>query len=125
MGHLDIAALEQTPTANDLFNYMIVPNFIKSSQQSSAIENFPKIEQSRRLSMLRSENLNDFVDDVASDVGTLLIFRRSDINYHGHEPFEGKRCSIQLNWLTTDNRKQFQTLRHQLSVELKKFTGRK
>lgn len=74
-----------------------------------------------RLRLLKSQNLNDYVDEVAPDAGTLLIFRRSDNSFHGHEPYDGKRCSIQLNWLTANNRKQFQTMRHQFSALLKKL----
>jgi SM-20-related protein len=77
--------------------------------------------QGGRLRLLKSDNLNDYVDEVAPDVGTLLIFRRSDNSFHGHEPFDGKRCSVQLNWLTTENRKLFQTVRHQISAIVKKF----
>jgi len=83
--------------------------------------NKPWTSTGGRLRMLKSDNLNDYVDEVAPDVGTLLIFRRSDNSFHGHEPFEGKRCSIQLNWLTTENRKLFQTIRHQISAIFKKF----
>ncbi len=74
-----------------------------------------------RLRLLKSQNLDDYVDEVAPDAGTLLIFRRSDNSFHGHEPFDGKRCSIQLNWLTTENRRTFQTIRHKLSAIVKKF----
>ena len=77
-----------------------------------------------RLRLLKSNNLDDYVDEIAPDAGKLLIFRRSDNSLHGHAPFEGKRCSIQLNWLTTDNRKHFQTMRHRFSALLKKLTGR-
>jgi len=206
MSYLDLTALAQARAVTEPFDYVVVPDFITASQQSTAIENFPKIEhggsyplssvdipspfqdlldeldspafeqvierkfnvelkgkpklfslrgicrnkdgkihtdskekiitvllyinkpwtgKGGRLRMLKSHNLNDYVDEVAPDVGTLLIFRRSDNSFHGHEPFDGKRCSIQLNWLTTDNRRLFQTLRHQLSAIFKKFQSTK
>ncbi len=202
MGYLDIAALEKTPAVKDPFHYVVVPDFIQSTQQAEAIENFPDIPQGGsyplpsldinpafqslldeidssvfekavekkfgvdlqgkpklfslrgicrnkdgkihtdskekiitvllyinepwtssggRLRLLKSKNLDDYVDEVAPDAGTLLIFRRSDNSFHGHEPFDGKRCSIQLNWLTTENQKVFQTIRHQISAIMKKF----
>jgi SM-20-related protein len=40
-----------------------------------------------RLRLLRSpDNLNDMIDEVPPDLGTMIAFRRSDNSYHGHEP---------------------------------------
>ncbi|MBI1208417.1 MAG: 2OG-Fe(II) oxygenase [Azospirillum sp.] len=52
-----------------------------------------------RLRLLRSENLEDYVAEVPPVQGTLLVFRRSDTSWHGHEPFEGQRRAIQMNWV--------------------------
>jgi SM-20-related protein len=53
---------------------------------------------------LRILNSGTDIEDVAAElspkVGTLLIFRRCDHSFHGHQPFEGERKVIQMNWVT-------------------------
>lgn len=56
-----------------------------------------------RLRILRSgDDLNDFAAEVPPTNGTLLIFKRSDKSFHGHESFEGVRRAIQMNWVTDE-----------------------
>jgi SM-20-related protein len=55
-----------------------------------------------RLRILRSERLDDYAEEVPPSGGALLIFKRSDRSFHGHESFEGVRRAIQLNWITDD-----------------------
>src|SRR5262249_30177509 len=53
-----------------------------------------------RLRLLRSpDNLNDIIEEVPPEAGTLLVFTNTPNAWHGHEPFEGKRRTIQLNWV--------------------------
>jgi len=49
--------------------------------------------------LLRSEDINDYTREVSPDLGTLLIFRRSDTSFHGHLPYEGARNVLQMNWV--------------------------
>ncbi len=75
-----------------------------------------------RLRILRSEtDLNDKVAEVPPHGGTLLMFKRSDNSWHGHEPFEGKRRAIQLNWVTSDKVVAHEQRRHKVSSVLKKI----
>ncbi|MDA7947432.1 MAG: 2OG-Fe(II) oxygenase [Hyphomicrobiaceae bacterium] len=75
-----------------------------------------------KLRMLRSgTNLDDFAEEVPPDNGTLLVFRRSERSWHGHGPFEGKRCSIQMNWMTSEGARGFHKLRHSISARVKKI----
>jgi len=54
-----------------------------------------------RLRILRNgADLDDYVEEVPPHGGTLLAFRRSENSWHGHQPFDGPRRAIQMNWVT-------------------------
>jgi len=74
-----------------------------------------------RLRILRDgENLDNFAAEVPPYGGTLLIFKRSNKSWHGHEPFEGKRRAIQMNWVTSQAVVDKEQMRHGWSSRLKK-----
>jgi hypothetical protein len=73
-----------------------------------------------RLRLLRSPtDLGDMIGEVAPESGTLVAFRRADNSYHGHEPFEGVRRYLMINWMTNDFAAQRELLRHRLSAGVK------
>ena len=75
-----------------------------------------------RLRVLRSgTDLNDFAEEIEPSSGNLLIFRRSETSWHGHEPFEGIRRSIQINWVTSQAVADKEKARHRVSARLKRF----
>lgn len=75
-----------------------------------------------RLRILRSAtDLNDAADEVSPNGGTLLVFKRSDKSWHGHEPFEGPRRAIQLNWVTDDEIVAREQRRHRFTMFLKRI----
>ncbi len=75
-----------------------------------------------RLRVLRSgTDLNDYAAEVPPDNGTLLIFKRSENSWHGHESFEGQRRSIQMNWMVSEGKRGFHKIRHHISAKLKKL----
>lgn len=75
-----------------------------------------------RLRVLRSgTDLNDFAEEIEPSSGNLLIFKRSDSSWHGHEPFEGTRRSIQINWVTSQAVADKEKARHRVSAKLKRF----
>jgi SM-20-related protein len=75
-----------------------------------------------RLRLLRSgTDLEDYVAEVSPTNGTLLIFRRSDHSWHGHEPYEGPRRTIQFNWVTSNDVVKKEQARHRLSTRLKRI----
>lgn len=77
-----------------------------------------------KLRMLRNgTDLDDFSEEVPPDNGTLLVFKRSDRSWHGHGPFEGRRCSIQMNWMVSEGARGFHKLRHSISATMKKLTA--
>jgi SM-20-related protein len=77
-----------------------------------------------RLRLLRSKSLDDFAAEVPPTMGSLLIFKRRDNSWHGHLPFEGKRLSLQMNWVKSDRYMRREQLRHQISSFFKSLTGR-
>jgi len=81
-------------------------------------------EEGGKLRMLRGGNdLDDYTEEVPPDNGTLLVFKRSENSWHGHGPFEGKRCSIQMNWMVSEGARGFHKLRHSISAKVKKLTA--
>ncbi len=75
-----------------------------------------------RLRILRSAtDLNDKVEEVSPNGGTLLVFRRSDNSWHGHEPFEGPRRAIQMNWVRDEAVVDHEQRRHRFTMFLKRL----
>ncbi|MGB5093966.1 MAG: 2OG-Fe(II) oxygenase [Parvibaculum sp.] len=73
-----------------------------------------------RLRILRSAtDLDDAADEVSPNGGTLLIFKRSDNSWHGHEPFEGQRRAIQMNWVRDEAVVNHEQRRHRFTAFLK------
>ena len=54
--------------------------------------------------------------------GTLLIFPNGPTSWHGHKTFNGERTSMQLNYMTTDQKARSELRRHRLSAFLKRLT---
>jgi SM-20-related protein len=75
-----------------------------------------------RLRLLRNgTDLNDYIAEVPPYGGTLLAFKRADNSWHGHEPYEGKRRAIQLNWVTSQEVVDKEQGRHKVSTRFKKI----
>jgi SM-20-related protein len=75
-----------------------------------------------RLRILRRpDRLDDFAEEVSPYGGTLLAFRRSTRSWHGHEPFDGPRRAIQLNWVTDQGTVDRELARHRVSAFFKKL----
>ena len=70
-----------------------------------------------RLRLLRSPtDLNDMIGEVPPECGTMIAFRRSDKSWHGHEPYEGVRRTVMINWMTSDLAARRELFRHRLSA---------
>ena len=76
-----------------------------------------------RLRLLRSNKLDDFVAEVPPTMGSLLVFKRCDHSWHGHLPCEGKRMSLQMNWVKSDRYMRQERFRHQVSSFFKLLKG--
>ncbi|HYA73777.1 MAG TPA: 2OG-Fe(II) oxygenase [Roseiarcus sp.] len=73
-----------------------------------------------RLRLLRSPtDLNDMIAEAPPHLGTMIAFRRSDKSYHGHEPYEGVRRYVMINWMTTDFAARRELFRHRVSARAK------
>jgi hypothetical protein len=77
-----------------------------------------------RLRILKNGyDVDDFVAEVPPDNGTLLVFKRSDMSWHGHHPFDGPRRSLQMNWMTSEGSRGWHKIRHSISAAVKKLTA--
>jgi hypothetical protein len=75
------------------------------------------------LRLLRGPNdLEDYVVEVPPVNGTLLIFPNGPTSWHGHKTFDGPRTSMQLNYMTTDQKARSELRRHRLSAFVKRLT---
>jgi hypothetical protein len=73
-----------------------------------------------RLRLLRSAtDLNDMICEAPPDLGAMIAFRRSDCSFHGHEPFEGVRRYVMVNWMTSDFAARRELFRHRVSARAK------
>ena len=52
-----------------------------------------------RIRALRSERIDDVVEEVGPEEGNIFAFLRSDHSWHGHTPFTGERRVVQVTWL--------------------------
>lgn len=75
------------------------------------------------LRLLRgSRDLEDFVVEVPPVNGTLLVFPNGPATWHGHRQFVGQRYSVQLNYMTTDDKARSEMRRHRVSAFVKRLT---
>jgi hypothetical protein len=75
------------------------------------------------LRLLRGpDNLEDYVVEVPPVDGTLLVFPNGPTSWHGHKTFSGQRYSMQLNYMTTDQKARSELRRHRISAFVKRLT---
>jgi SM-20-related protein len=67
-------------------------------------------------------DLEDFAVEVPPVNGTLLVFPNGASAWHGHRQFVGRRYSIQLNYMTSDDKARAELRRHRLSAFVKRLT---
>jgi SM-20-related protein len=75
------------------------------------------------LRLLRGpKDLEDYAVEVPPVNGTLLVFPNGPASWHGHRVFTGPRYSVQLNYMTTDEKAASELRRHRWSALVKKLT---
>jgi hypothetical protein len=70
------------------------------------------------------ENLDNYVDEVPPKAGSCLIFKVTENCWHGYKPFEGKRKSIQLNFIVSDTSINKHLKLHGLSAKFKNLKAK-
>lgn len=75
-----------------------------------------------KLRILRNgQDMDDYVEEIDPGPGSLLAFKVTDNGWHGYPSFEGKRQSIQINFLTSGAASSKHKFFHGLSAKLKKL----
>lgn len=75
------------------------------------------------LRLLRGpDDLEDYAIEVPPVEGTLLVFPNGPTAWHGHRQFVGPRYSVQLNYMTTDEKARSEMRRHRISAFVKRLT---
>ena len=77
--------------------------------------------ESGRLRILRSNDMEDFVDEIAPDAGTMIAFKVTGDCWHGYPAYEGVRQSIQINFVEDDRAANKHGRRHGWTAKLKKL----
>jgi SM-20-related protein len=86
-------------------------------------ENDAFARQDGCLRLLRGpSDLDDFAIEVPPVNGTLLVFPNGATTWHGHRQFVGQRYSVQLNYMTTDDKARSELRRHRVSAFVKRLT---
>ena len=67
-----------------------------------------------------NNNLDNYIQEISSEYGNLVAFKVTDNCWHGFKPFEGKRLSIQLNYIYPKSLNTHK-IRHKLSSSFKKL----
>ena len=73
------------------------------------------------LRLLKKNNdLDNYIQEISPEYGNLVAFKVTDNCWHGFMPFEGKRLSIQLNYVYPKSLNMHK-IRHKLSASFKKL----
>jgi hypothetical protein len=81
-------------------------------------------EPGGRLRLLRNgKDIEAYALEIPPADGNMVVFRRSDCSWHGHLPSEGRRLSLQFNWVSGDAYRRRELARHRFSGWMKRLTG--
>jgi len=86
-------------------------------------KNWPDNNGKLRL-LKKNNNLDNFIKEIPCNFGSMVAFKVTDECWHGFKSYEGKRLSIQLNYIYPEALRSH-NLRHKISSGLKSiFTKR-
>lgn len=74
-----------------------------------------------RLRLLRSDNIDDVIEEAPPELGTMIAFINRENAWHGHLPFDGLRRVMQLNWVVSDAAAKRSERRHGWSAWIKRL----
>ena len=75
--------------------------------------------QGRLRLLYNDHDLARYAAEISPDAGRCLIFKVTPNCWHGHEPFDGERRTIQLNYVTSEEVREREAKRHRFSAFLK------
>ena len=79
-------------------------------------------ESNGLLRMLKEKNnIDNYITEIPASMGSMVAFKVTNNCWHGFIPYEGKRCSIQLNYLYKEALSQHK-IRQKLSSFFKKLS---
>ena len=79
-------------------------------------------ESNGLLRMLKEkDNIDNYITEIPASMGSMVAFKVTNNCWHGFIPYEGKRCSIQLNYLYKEALSQHK-IRHKLSSFFKRLS---
>jgi len=81
--------------------------------------------QGRLRLLYNDHDLTRYATEISPDAGRCLIFKVTSNCWHGHEPFEGERRTIQLNYVASEQARERDLKRHRFSAFLKGLLSRK
>jgi len=82
-------------------------------------------EAGGRLRLLRNgRDIDAYAFEVPPVGGNMVVFRRGENSWHGHLPSQGRRLSLQFNWVSGEAYARRELARHRLSGWLKRLAGR-
>ena len=67
-----------------------------------------------------SEDLNNYIEEVPCTFGSMVGFKVTENCWHGFQPYEGKRLSLQLNYISSESL-GLHNARHRISAFFKQF----
>jgi hypothetical protein len=67
-----------------------------------------------------SEDLNNYIEEVPCTFGSMVGFKVTENCWHGFQPYEGKRLSLQLNYISSQSL-GLHNARHRISAFFKQF----
>ena len=73
------------------------------------------------LKKCKQQNIDDYVEEISPIAGTMVIFKVTDNCWHGHTPVQGKRLSIQMNYLISEHSKNKHSFFHKISKYIKEL----
>lgn len=79
-------------------------------------------EQTGNLRVLGSNDLQDTIKEIPATGGLMMAFKVTDNCWHGYPSFEGKRQSIQINYIVGDGAAKKHRFFHGVSAKLKSLT---
>tara|TARA_B100001996_G_scaffold331925_1_gene280800 strand:- start:159 stop:785 length:627 start_codon:yes stop_codon:yes gene_type:complete len=86
-------------------------------------KNWPDTNGNLRL-LKENNNLDDYIKEIPCTFGSMVAFKVTNECWHGFKAYEGKRLSIQLNYIYPEALRSH-NLRHRISSSLKSIFNKK